>query len=123
MFLSSCAGLSGGEVITATAPGAGALVGFVEALAPMLTLEQQATLTATAVNVESTVTATTNAVGQIAKAIADLRAQQNASESGEWTGGELAATGTAITGAAVAASRVLSRLKHGPAAKTQTVAD
>lgn len=113
MFLTSCAGLSGGEVLTATATGAGALVGFIEALAPMLTPEQQAMLSATATNVESTVQATTNAVSQIASAIAELRAQQQSIEATEWTGGEVAATGTALTGAAVAASRLLSRMKHG----------
>lgn len=114
VLLTGCAGMTAAEATTVAVSGAGALVGFVEALSPMLSPEQQAALSTTATQVQSTVEATTNAVGQIASAIADLRAQQQAIEQSEMSGGEVAAVGTGLTGVAVAASRVLSRFKHGP---------
>lgn len=114
MVFTGCAGMTAAEATTVAVTGTGALVGFVQALAPMLSPEQQAALTATATQVQSTVEATTTAVGQIARALADLRAQQQALEAGELTGGEVAAVGTGLTGLAVAASRIMSRFKHGP---------
>lgn len=118
LTLCSCAGMTGAEVATVAVTGAGALSGLIQSLAPMLSMEQQAALSATAANVESTVAATTTAVGQIAQAIAELRAQQQSIESGEMSGGEVAAVGTGLTGVAVAASRFMSRMKHGPSKQT-----
>lgn len=82
--------------------GAGALIGFVDALRPMLSPEQAAKLSTIAGNVEGVVQATTSAVGAIAEAVASVRAQTQAVEDSAWTtenvalGGGGLATATAV---------------------------
>lgn len=102
----------GGAVVT----GAGALVAFVEALRPMLDPEQAAKLSSIAANVEGTVGAVTQALGQIAEAVAKLKADQAARAAGTWTEGEIVGVTGAATATAVAASRVMSHFKHKQAA-------
>jgi len=114
LILASCGTMTAAETAGVAVTGAGALVGFIEALSPMLSPEQQAQLSVVAGNVQTVVEASTAAVGQMAQAIAELKAEQQAAASGEWTPTEQGSLATGVGVAAVAASRVLSRMKHGP---------
>lgn len=107
----ACAGLTAAEVGTVAVTGAGALVGFIEALSPMLSPEQAAKLSLIAGDVQNVTQAVTAAVGQVAESVAALKAEQDAG----WTTGEQGAAATGLGAAAVAASRVLSIIKHRPA--------
>lgn len=113
-LFTSCAGMTAAETSGVIVTGAGALVGFIEALSPMLSPEQQAQLTAMAGNVQTVVEASTTAVGQVAAAIAELKQQQADEAAGTWTSGETTGLLTGVTAAGVAVSRAMSWRKHRP---------
>lgn len=110
----SCAGMSAAEVSTVAVSGSTALIGFVEALSPMLRPEQQAELVSIAGNIDTVVQAATKAVGTVAQTVAELRQQVETDEASQWTGGEIGGAVAAVGTASVAASRALSVLKHRP---------
>lgn len=121
-LFTGCAGMTAAEVGTVAVTGAGALVGFIEALRPMLSPEQAANLTAIAGDIDTVVHATTTAIGEVATAIGEVKAQQEQSKAGSWTSGEITAAGGGLTAVAVAGSRILSAIKHRERGAKATVA-
>lgn len=117
------------ETSAAVAATAGAAVAFVKALAPVLSPEMQAKLMTTASTLDGGVQATQAAVGVIADAIGQIKATvgpqiqaahdaiakqaETIAQMPTRTEMTLNSTGTGI--AALAGSRVMSRIKHGPA--------
>ena len=115
-FLTGCASMSPEAAGALAVSGASALVGFVDALSPMLHPEQQAELLALAGNIDTVVQAASTAMGSVAETVADLRAEVAAEEATDWSGGEISTAVAAAGAASVGASRALSSVKHSPKA-------
>jgi hypothetical protein len=112
LLLTGCAGMTAAETVGVAVTGAGALVGFVQALSPMLSPEDAAQLTMLAGDVQTVVDASAAAMGALAQSIADLKAEQAAQDAGALTSGEKGIILTGVTAAGVGISREMSRRKH-----------
>lgn len=112
LAFTSCAGMTAAEVTTLSVTGAGALVGFVDALRPMLSPEQAAKLTTIAGDVNTVVDAVTAAVSQVATSVAEIKTAQAEQAAGSWSTGEIAGGTGIVAGLTTVGNRVLSHFKH-----------
>ncbi len=113
MFLASCAGMTAAETTGAIAATTGVLSALAEAIVPYLPPEKQAEVIATMNTAQGLMNAVTTAMGSVAQAAAEAKAQSSQGV----TGTELAAGAGAATVVGTAASRMLSLLKHGTPGK------
>jgi hypothetical protein len=110
--------MTAAETGTVAAAGVGALVGFVDALSPMLSPEKQAQLTLLAGQIQTTTDAAVQAVGVIAQSIADIKAASEEEAAGAWSTGEKGTAIGAVGALSLAASRAMSAFKHKDKAAT-----